>query len=49
MEEKKKELEFIAPEVKVVSISSQRMLCLSVEIEQYKVYTFEEASQASGN
>ena len=29
MEEKKKVLEFIAPEVKVVTVASQRVLCQS--------------------
>ncbi len=49
MEENKQILEFIAPEVKVVKISGQGVLCVSVEIERIRTYTFEEASQASGN
>ena len=49
MEENKQILEFIEPEVKVVSVASQRILCMSVEIQEYKVYSFEDAEKASGN
>ena len=34
MEENKQKLEFIAPEVKVVSVTSQRVLCESETIQK---------------
>ena len=49
MEENKLNLEFIEPEVKVVAVSPRRVLCMSVEIQEYKVYSFEDAEKASGN
>lgn len=36
-------------EIRVVEIAPQRMLCMSVEIEEFKVYSFEDAGKASSN
>ena len=39
MEENKQNLEFIAPEVKVVTVASQRVLCQSeIKAEADKIY-----------
>ena len=38
MEENKQNLEFIAPEVKVIAVASQRVLCQSETKAEAKIY-----------
>ena len=44
MEENKQKLEFIAPEVKVVSVTSQRVLCQSETKAEAKIYNLDGTS-----
>ena len=45
MEENKQNLEFIAPEVKVVTVASQRVLCQSQEEDKDKSISINELTE----